>query len=277
MATLEKEHNLTDSHWYTKDGKPCYSMTAKNGTERSTTLRDARKLDLLPSVTTIFNIMAKHGLEKWKITKAVEAALLTPQDPDEPEERWHERIIERSKQETSNAADLGTKVHDAIEAELNCKPNDLSAELEPYVKPALGIIYDQLNLRDIATEQVCVNILQGYAGRVDVSAKVGQNDFGIPINSPFILDFKTRKTTEGSKITPYDFQPTQIAAYAAATYGRLDGVYGANVYISTTEIGRTHLEIYTPDQLKGEYQAFLHMTALWRFLKKYDPRDGVAK
>jgi hypothetical protein len=271
MATLEKESNISDSHWYTVDGKPAYSIVGKNGQQRPTTLRDARKLALLPSVTTIFNIMAKHGLEKWKITKAIEAALTTPKDDGEPEERWHERIMERSKLETTEAAEFGTKVHNAIENFLTHRA-ETPYELIPFVSPAVNFIYNDLNMRDIVTEAVCVNAKEGYAGRVDVSGIVGSNELNIPNCSRLVLDFKTRKTTEGIKVTPYDFQPTQIAAYAMGIYGSLDNVYGANLYISTTEVGRIEIVIYDPSKLYDEYLAFMNMTALWRFIKNFDPR-----
>lgn len=271
MATLEKESHVSDSHWYTQNGKPAYSMTTKEGKQRSTTLRDARKLNLLPSVTTIFNIMAKHGLERWKISKAIESALATSRDPNEPTDRWHDRIIERSKKETSEAAEFGTKVHDALENYLMHR-SETPDELKPFVDPSIDILYNKLNLRDIVAEAVCVNQSEGYAGRVDISATVGSNELGIPRCRPLILDFKTRKTTEGVKVMPYEFQPTQIAAYAMGTFGRLHDVYGANLYISTTEIGRVELVIYTPEQLQEQYEAFKHMSALWRFIKNYDPR-----
>jgi hypothetical protein len=53
-------------HWYRQDGGPQYTVKAKDGSDRPTTLRDARKLNLVPSVTTILKIAAKPGLEAWK-------------------------------------------------------------------------------------------------------------------------------------------------------------------------------------------------------------------
>ena len=41
-------------HWYRGDnGQPQYTVKAKDGSDRPTTLRDARKLNLVPSVTTV--------------------------------------------------------------------------------------------------------------------------------------------------------------------------------------------------------------------------------
>lgn len=62
MATLEKKVDLDGSHWYSRDGDPVYTILKADKTgSRNTTLRDARKYHLLPSVTTVFSIMSKPG------------------------------------------------------------------------------------------------------------------------------------------------------------------------------------------------------------------------
>ena len=53
-------------HWYTQEGEPMYTIIGANGKERNTTLRDAKSLGLVPSVTTIMGIIAKPSLETWK-------------------------------------------------------------------------------------------------------------------------------------------------------------------------------------------------------------------
>ena len=44
------------NHWYTRDGVPQYTVEAKKGGQRNTTLRDARVMNLVPSVTTVLNV-----------------------------------------------------------------------------------------------------------------------------------------------------------------------------------------------------------------------------
>jgi hypothetical protein len=265
MATLEQKIDLDGSHWYSRDGKPVYTMLkADKSGARNTTLRDARKHKLLPSVTTVFSIMAKPGLERWKIGKAIAASLGTPRDKDEPDERYHKRIMDRSFEETDKAAKLGTRIHDAIDAAFDgVEPDE---DLKQYVNPTMAYLHT-LNLKDIQREGVVVNLEDGYAGRVDLIATFGY--------SKIIIDFKSKKTTEGVKVTPFEFQPTQIAAYAMAAFGTLDNCYGANVYISTTEAGRIETAVYDSEKLKEEYTLFQSMVALWRAIKKYDPRNNA--
>ena len=56
-------------HWYTQEGEPCYTQvtaSGKNkGKDRNTTLRDARKQNLLPSVTTVQSIQSKPVIVQW--------------------------------------------------------------------------------------------------------------------------------------------------------------------------------------------------------------------
>lgn len=263
MATLENKNDLVSSHWYTRDGVPAYTIKkAKGDGERATTLRDARKHNLLPSVTTLFGILAKPGLDRWKLNKAVEAALDTTRDEGEPDERYHSRIIERSYEETSEAAKLGTRIHDAIDESFDgVEPAE---DLRQFVTPTLDYL-NALNLTDIVREKVVVNASEGYAGRVDLLATYGRSNI--------VIDFKTKKTKEGVKVTPFDFQATQIAAYAMAAFGSLDRCIGANVYISTTEPGRIETATYDEEKLRSEYALLQNVCSIWRHLKNYDPRS----
>lgn len=263
MATLERQNDLSSSHWYTLDKKPAYEIKkAKGDGTRPATLRDARKYNLLPSVTTIFAILAKPGLDRWKINKAIESAVSTPRDENEPDERYYKRILDRSFEETSAAAKLGTRIHDAIDAAFDSI--DPPEDLKQYVEPTMEYL-KTLNLENIQREDVVVNPKDGYAGRVDLLARFNKSNI--------VIDFKTKKTDPGVKITPFEFQATQIAAYGMAAFGDLSNCWGANIFISTTEPGRIETCVYKPKKLQEEYKAFLAMTQLWRFIKKYDPRS----
>jgi len=103
-------------HWYKQDGGPQYTVKAKDGSDRPTTLRDARKLNLVPSVTTILKIAAKPGLEAWKQEQMLLAALTLPRNAGETEKDLIARIVADSKETAKRAAERGTRVHESIEA-----------------------------------------------------------------------------------------------------------------------------------------------------------------
>ena len=90
-------HASESMHWYGRDGSPQYQLIGANGKERPPTLRDARKLGLVPSVTSIIRCAAAPGLERWKQEQVLMAALTLPRNPDEPEAIWLRRVMQDSQ------------------------------------------------------------------------------------------------------------------------------------------------------------------------------------
>ena len=76
------------AHWYQRDGVPLHTVLSAKGEPRPTTLRDARKLGLLPSVTNILGVIAKPGLTSWLQEQAVLAALTLPRIEGESEDAF---------------------------------------------------------------------------------------------------------------------------------------------------------------------------------------------
>jgi len=102
-------------HWYTQEGEPMYTIIGANGKERNTTLRDAKSLGLVPSVTTIMGIIAKPSLETWKQKQLLNSFLTLEQGEDETIESFYYRCQTDSKQVGIQAAQQGTKIHGMIE------------------------------------------------------------------------------------------------------------------------------------------------------------------
>lgn len=101
-----------------------------------------------------------RGLDRWKLGKAIEAALSTKRDENEPDERYHKRIMSRSFEETDKAAKLGTRIHDAIDAAFDGV--ETNEDIKQYVEPTMKYL-STLNLKDIEREGVVVNLKDGYA------------------------------------------------------------------------------------------------------------------
>lgn len=269
MAILVRS-NAPASHWYAADGSPVHEQTTRDGGRRPTTIRDARKLNLLPSVTNVLGVIAKPQLDTWKLNQVALAAVKHPKQPDESDEYWMQRIVEASKDPVIEAADLGSQIHAALELATEGKPFDEA--LRVYIDPVLARLAEK-SVRLTHREIVLVNPREGYAGRCD-GLYIRKNEDGEDCGG--VLDFKTRKTEPGKAVTPYDGQGAQLAAYAAAFYpiGALDAVECVNIYISTTEPGR--IEVVFHEDPVSEYDYFLHAAAIWRHLKKYDPRQQEA-
>ena len=269
MAILSaKPKRGSGGHWYTAQGEPRHTMPKANGDgERNTTLRDAKKHKLFPSVTGILGLFAKPGLDRWKQDQLLRIAYDNPVQDGESYERFADRCLVEHEKPVEEAADFGTRLQDAIEKYF--EGFHVDDDLIEYVQPAFD--WKQENqLRFIEREKMMVNLEHGFAGTVDIVGKgpEGQN---------FIVDWKTRKTKKGVKVTSYDFQIHQIAAYGATYFGEdrmmSEGIYGANCYLSSTEPGRFEVIKYSPDQLRDAWRVFKGVCEIWRSLKGYDPRS----
>ena len=110
-------------HWYAPDGKPSYTVTGANGKERPATLRDARKLGLVPSVTKIIGLLDKPGLNQWREEQVIMSALTLPRHEGEYDAEFIARVKFDSRERTKKAAERGTDLHTDIERAIQGKPH----------------------------------------------------------------------------------------------------------------------------------------------------------
>jgi hypothetical protein len=290
------------SHWYRVDGSPCHEVPNKaKGGNRPTTLTDARKLGLLPSVTTILDLLDKPQLNDWKLEQMTAEfcrrleTIMPPgaqRDPSDVahavqdivarnRDDLHTELVDRAFQQVEDAADAGTLIHKGVELALQGLAYEYdqpvllpelkeSFPLRTFVEPIEAFVRDN-GIRPSGHEVRIVNHQHGYAGTGDLPMSCSRGlGFG---------DWKTRKTKPGRPVKAYDTQVMQIGAYHAPHYSTIprpgDFVAGFNLFVSTTEPGRIEAVWYGPDEIAAAYEAFTHMCALWRFLKGYDPRAAI--
>lgn len=242
-------------------------LPGPDGHLRCTGLSDAKHLGLLPGVSSILSTLAKPALETWKQRQAILAAERTVRAAGENDDSYAARVMAAALRPTQQAANLGTRIHNALEACLAGNP--FPSDLATYVTPVIDWKTVK-KLTFVEREKTVVNHAHGFAGTLDAAIRFGHDGIGI-------IDFKTRKTRPGHAVTAYDGQPMQIAAYAATYWGEeaLSRVYGANVFISTTESGRMEVQTYHPNQLLAEWNIFKMACAIWRHVTSYDPRKSM--
>lgn len=263
MAVLSK-NKAPSGHWYWPDGKPAHRLPRSDGDgDRATTITDAKRMGLYPSVTSILGVLAKPGLERWKLEQLSLACLRHPKQAEESEAFWCSRVRNAAFEQVEQAADLGTTIHAALEAAMNGEPYD--PELQRYVQPVMQW-KASTGIEIVDREVRMVNKAEGFAGTADVLFRYGQNGIGI-------LDYKTRKTAPKEPVAAYDNQAMQLAAYAATYWGaeNIERILAANIFISTTEPGR--MEVVKHPNLARDWKAFRMVAALWRYQKGYDPRQ----
>ena len=271
-------------HFYNRDGEPKHTMPTKAGAKnptRPTDLRDARRLGLLPSVTTIMETtLANAGLDHWKRQQLLKAAFECTRIYDETYETWSRHVAEKADAGRNEAAELGTKVHAELENGLKTLGNGITSE-NPMVIPVLNYVRG-LSVESLESEQTVVNHAYNYAGTVDVSGFIlNPEDYECSFTAPMIMDFKTKRTSEGNEIDPPETYAWQLAAYHLAKFG-LNGhrelhplATACNVFISTTEPGRIEVMWYDRQQLKEALDCFLATNKLFQLRNKlhHKPAD----
>ena len=252
------------NHWYRSDGTPQHTIVGKNGKERAPRVKEAMDLGLFPSVTTKLSVIANHALNDWKMDEVAKRAWEVRPNDGEAIEAYAKRIKTEAMEQVSDAADLGTRIHDALERYFQGEtyPTDLAA----YVSAVDGWVKDN-KIKFLAHELRLVNKEIGYAGTTDAAFDCPKG-FGI-------LDFKSRKTNPGEKVKAYETQVMQIAAYHVCHWGPISTdlerpPIGCNLYISTTEPGRVEAVWYDAAELEDAWRAFLHASRLWDYLKGYE-------
>lgn len=244
-------------HWYDRQGNSVYEVPrAKGEGMRPTTLGDARKLGLIPSVTNILQVAAKPGLEAWKAKQILEAALTLPKLPDESLDDYATRVIEDSKAQGRKAAERGTELHTAIETFIQGDVQWPNSWLPHCEKVAGTLIQYGVDLFKGATEHSFASPL-GYGGKIDWHS------------DEIVIDFKTKVTVAGIKRLAYDEHCWQLAAYGVGIEGpprpRL-----INVFIGVDDC-EVRIHEWPEEDARRGWTAFKCLLDFWKITKNYKP------
>jgi len=239
------------NHWYGKDGKPAYSVIGANGKERSTTLRDARKMNLVPSVTTIIKSAASPGLEVWKLNQMMLAALTLPRVENEPEEEFISRIQRDSKEHAKMAAERGTAVHTAVESMYS---GVMHAEFVDHQAGVYREIEKEFGVTEFQPEKAFAHEL-GFGGKLDLFTPKYQ-DRGL------VIDIKTKEFGDPSKVVGYDEHVMQLAAYRVGV--DLPNADCANVFVSITVPGLVVINKWSQQDLARGWSMFQGLLSYWQ-------------
>lgn len=260
MATIIAR-SAESVHWYGKDGSPRYTVKAKDGSDRPTTLRDARKHGYVPSVTTVLKIAAKPGLEAWKQEQMLLAALTLPRLDGETEKDLIARIVADSKETARRAAERGTRVHESIEAWYDkVRP----VEHEDIAKAFEEKVFDHFKTHPFQpwlTETAFASEL-GYGGKVDLWCKADKD-----APTGIVLDAKTKEFDDPDAVGAYDEHLLQLAAYRhglGVPHARC-----ANVFASVTKPGLIKIIEWSEEDLQRGWAMFNHLLGYWKLKNNF--------
>lgn len=283
-------------HWYSMEGDPTYKVKGANGKMRDTTLRDARKLNLVPSVTTIMSVEDKPGLLVWKQAQLLKACIADPFDEETyDEEFWKRKVITESELIGKNAAEKGTIIHDALETHLKTgEYEDIKNfsytlnedgsltyyDLSEFVEPVIKFMKERFEGADWVAEASFASRL-GFGGKIDLHSRPTGG------RRPIVLDYKTKDTDDRKKLVAYDQHHMQTAAYAKGLeeIGAFvlpgDGAYKKQISFNAEAVERYNLFISThvpgmyelteSTDFDREFGMFEHLLKFWQLKNNYKP------
>lgn len=251
MSLIAKEPKVSEDHWYSRDGLPVYTVPTEEGKHRPTTLRDARKMSLVPSVTTIMKLINKPALTQWMQTQVLLSALTLPKRPDESESQYIDRILEDSKAQGRAAADKGTAIHAAIESFYTGAVHESYAT---HVMSATSLIAAYFGEQGWVAERSFAHEL-GFGGKVDLFAP------------GFVLDVKTQDFSDPKSVKVYDEHVIQLAAYRVGL--GMPAARCANVYVSRTHSDLVVIHEWQPDSIERGWKMFCSLLNFWQLKTGY--------
>jgi hypothetical protein len=186
-------------HWYNRDGTPAYTIVGKTG-ERPTTLRDARKLDLLPGCTKVMQEASRQGLERYfqrQIFNATISLVSTTLPSIAEHDSLFAEALKMSKEAGAKAAERGTEIHGALER------SKKGQSVAPQFIPWLGVVHDELvkhcGLQVWKAEQSYAHKF-GYGTKVDLHS------------ANWLIDYKSKDDEVREDVQLWDEHHMQLAA-----------------------------------------------------------------
>lgn len=284
------------SHWYSYSNgiySPCYELPKKSGPGmKKVTLREARELSLLVSITTISNYTPKPHLVDWRIEQAIMSAVTLPRQREsfenwrarcnetniekvlkwayassplyvENEDAFCQHVITDMDAQSEKARQFGVSIHDAVEQYLLLKPLP-DEKLAPFVSSFQRWADDEVE-EVLGVELVVGNSALGIAGRLDLHCILR----GL---GEAVVDFKTQnvKRNKAGIKTPafYNEWPRQLAAYARCVNVDKE-IAQVSMVIDSDEPGPVFLRKW--DRTDHHWNMFQNCLELWIDDNEYNP------
>lgn len=242
------------THWYDRDGTPCYEVMGKNGKMRPATLADARKFGWYPGVTSIIRCAAAPALQTWKEKQVMLAALTLPRLNGELDDDFCKRVIADSQEHAKEAREQGTEIHAAIQGHFEGKAPD--EEMWPFVKGVVTRIKKVFNEQNWRAEKACSHE-SGFGTKADL------------FSGAALIDFKSKDFVESDILETYDEHHMQLAATRMALNAPLAKC--AICYVSRTVPGLAYICIVEEEKLIQGWQMFQGLLSYWQAKNNYFP------
>lgn len=255
-------------HWYDRHGNLVETVTKAKGGAKAPTLREARKLDLAPGVTTIIRSAAAPGLETWKRNQSILAALTLTRQPEETDAAYLARVAADADAQAKVAREEGTRIHAALELAYSGKPFDDA--YKQHVEAVSALVADITGYDERWLPEKGVASVWGYGTKVDLHSE------------KWVLDFKGTDGDQArlDKLKIYDEHKMQLAAGREALAPRSEewkpgqvqsSARCAIVYVSRTHPGAVAAIEVTQQELAQGRCMFAYLLQFWQSKNNWRP------
>lgn len=247
-------------HWYDIFGNPKYEIEKKAGGLRATTLADAKKFKLVPSVTTILSSLDKPALHMWKTAQLLNAVLHKLPTEDEihnevDTDKWKKEVINLSNNIARVASDRGNELHNKFESYY--KTYEVDSVDAGYLIPVIDEIKTRFPQHAMVAEVSFFHKL-GFGGKVDLHSNDGDG---------IIIDFKTKLKDNLDNVKGYHEQGMQLAAYRIGL--GLPKARCINIFISSTTPGVYKFAEWEECAIIKYEEMFKLITKFWQLYNDY--------
>jgi hypothetical protein len=252
------------NRWYSPSGEEVYRIIGANGKERDVNIRDARRLELKPSITTILRLVRNEGIDRYRMMQYISAARTAPSIEGETEQEMIERIINDADEHSRNARTFGTDIHRIIEGLIN---GSNVAEVAEFSTSQQLVIFELAEyIKNMEFVGDCERVIVGehFGGRLDFVGTVKGHD------RPLIIDFKTQSTSDKFKFYPewlYQLGGQWMLMWEADKKPQFDI---ATLAISTIVPGLIELKVYPESDLDHGSNVFEKLLYAFYAIKKLE-------
>lgn len=242
-------------HWYDRAGNPVWTVKGAQGQDVTPDLRHARKLGLLPGVTSVIKVQSAPGLVNWMIDQALMSALTLPRVEGESLDDFKKRAQRDSQEQGNKARDKGTDLHTALELAVQGKPFD-----QNWLRHVEAV--------DTSLRLVGVDFLKGDAERsfAHPLGFGGKNDWH-SVRQGVLLDYKSKPRIDGKKLA-YDEHIQQLTACAEGLL--IPGCRLLNVFVGVEDAKVVVHEWDDPLDCSRGWQMFRAALTLWQLKSRYN-------
>jgi hypothetical protein len=272
-ATRALHREADSAHFYSKTGEPQYTQKIlsgpNKGKDRPTNLADARKFDLIPSITTINKVKAERMLTQYREKHLMKACYDYRPKQDEAADDYFDRILRAAREDSMEAAKLGTGYHDAFERMLKGGEWD---KADP--KLVIANEWMQTNIEDVIwLEESLVDLEIGVGGKADA--------FVVMRGKKTLLDWKTRRFKPIKKEPLWQCNWYKSDCRQLSFYGNCiekqtgEKIRVANVGMNTRAVSDLSFKLWTRAERSWGLKVVKCVNVLWQHENNFLPQKGA--